>query len=34
MIKKLNIQKFKVLENENLDIKPLTVFCGENSSGK
>lgn len=34
MLKKLNIQKFKVLENENLDIKPLTVFCGENSSGK
>lgn len=34
MLKNLNIQKFKVLENENLDIKPLTVFCGENSSGK
>lgn len=34
MLKKLNIQKFKVLENENLDIRPLTVFCGENSSGK
>lgn len=34
MVKKLNIKKFKVLENENLDIKPLTVFCGENSSGK
>lgn len=34
MLKNLNIQKFKVLENENLDIRPLTVFCGENSSGK
>ena len=34
MLKNLNIQKFKVLENEHLDIKPLTVFCGENSSGK
>lgn len=34
MIKNLNIKKFKVLENENLDIRPLTVFCGENSSGK
>ena len=34
MLKKLNIQKFKVLENENLDIRQLTVFCGENSSGK
>ena len=34
MVKNLNIKKFKVLENENLDIKPLTVFCGENSSGK
>ena len=34
MLKKLNIKKFKVLENENLDIKPLTIFCGENYSGK
>lgn len=34
MLKNLNIQKFKALENENLDIRPLTVFCGENSSGK
>lgn len=34
MLKNLNIQKFKVLENENLDIRPLTIFCGENSSGK
>lgn len=34
MLKELNITKFKVLENTKLEIKPLTIFCGENSSGK
>ena len=34
MLKELNIIKFKVLEDTKLEIKPLTIFCGENSSGK
>ena len=34
MLKELNIIKFKVLEDTKLEIKPLTIICGENSSGK
>lgn len=34
MLAELNISRFKVLKDEILDIKPLTIFCGKNSSGK
>lgn len=34
MLKNISITNFKILENENIDFKTITVLCGENSSGK
>lgn len=34
MLKNIDINKFKILENEKIDFNTITVLCGENSSGK